>query len=53
MDTPKTDSDAMKCDACQREISGAEVRYMSMKLCCKVERIPLCRECWTKYAQKN
>jgi uncharacterized CHY-type Zn-finger protein len=41
------------CDACRKEISKSEVRYMSLKMCCKVERLPLCKECWEKYANKN
>lgn len=53
MDHLKVDGETMRCDACQKEKPGTEIRYMSMKMCCKTERIPLCRECWTKYAQKK
>ncbi len=47
------EQEEIKCDACQKVISGAEVYRMPLKLCCKVEQIPLCQTCWQKYADKN
>jgi hypothetical protein len=40
-----------KCDACQADIPKQEIKYMSLKTCCSVQRIPLCRECYEKYAK--
>lgn len=43
----------IKCDACQKDIPKTDIRYMSLKMCCKIERVPLCKNCWEKYAKKN
>lgn len=53
MDLEKNAADALKCNACQKDISKTEVRYMSIKMCCSVERVPLCKDCWETYAKKN
>ncbi len=41
-----------KCDACSKEILKREMRYMLIKRCCTVERIPLCLDCFDKYGKK-
>lgn len=38
----------MKCDGCGKEIAKGETRYMNIKMCCSVTRVPLCRVCWEK-----
>lgn len=37
------------CDACRNDFPQSDIRYMSLKMCCKVEQIPLCKDCWEKY----
>jgi hypothetical protein len=41
-----------KCDACQEDTPKHEIKYMSLKTCCSVQRIPLCKVCYEKYAKK-
>lgn len=53
MEVDKRAANLVKCNACQKEVPRTEVRYMSLKMCCNVERLPLCRECWQKYAKKS
>jgi len=53
MEQNNTGTQTVICDACQTEVSKTESRLMSIKMCCKVERVPLCRDCWEKYAKKN
>lgn len=49
----QTETDQIKCDSCQKETLKLEIKYMSLKTCCSVKRIPLCRECYDKYARKK
>lgn len=54
MNTGHTNEVKLKCDACRKETSRDEIKYLSLKTCCSVQRIPLCPECYDKYApQKN
>lgn len=53
MDEANTQVIIVKCDACQKDIPRSNARLMSIKMCCKVERVPLCKDCWEKYANKK
>ena len=46
-------SDQIKCDVCQVEMTKIESRLMPLKTCCSVKQIPLCQECYAKYAKKK
>ncbi len=45
-------TDKVRCDACQQEVSRQEVRKMTMRVCCNVVRMPLCKECWERFGKK-
>lgn len=45
-------TDTMKCDACQQEVPQQEIRRMTMRVCCNVVRMPLCKECWERFGKK-
>lgn len=51
MEQQKTD--ILKCDACRKDSTMLEIRYISLKACCSVKRIPLCYECYEKYTIGN
>ena len=53
MNTHQDQKEKLTCDACRKEIPQKEIRYMSLKTCCSIQRIPLCRHCYEKYAKKN
>jgi hypothetical protein len=50
MNTCQNQEKKFICDACQKEVRQIEIRYMSLKTCCSIQRIPLCRVCYDKYA---
>lgn len=41
---------SIKCDACRKDFPKSDIRFMSLKMCCKVEQVPLCKDCWEKYS---
>ena len=47
------EGNTMTCDSCRKIIPKEEARFMPLKMCCKVEQIPLCKDCWEKYAYKS
>ncbi|MCX6580810.1 MAG: hypothetical protein NT166_11585 [Candidatus Aminicenantes bacterium] len=42
---------SLKCDACRKDFPMSDIRFMSLKMCCKVEQVPLCKDCWEKYTK--
>jgi len=42
---------SLKCDACRKDFPKSDIRLMSLKMCCKVEQVPLCKDCWEKYTK--
>lgn len=52
MEQKRNSETVTKCDACQTDTPKQEIKNMSLKTCCSVKRIPLCRECYKKYARK-
>lgn len=48
---PENDQkEKLKCDACRNDFPLREIRYMPLKTCCSIRRIPLCRDCYDKFA---
>ena len=33
------------CDSCRREVPESEITFLPMKMCCGMQRVPLCRSC--------
>ena len=52
MNEEKKDNNTVRCDACQKEIPRQESRKMTMRVCCNVVHMPLCRECWDRFGKK-
>jgi hypothetical protein len=42
----------IKCNACQKDCTKLEIKTMTLKTCCTVKQIPLCRVCYEKYARR-
>lgn len=53
MTEENVDGNSIKCDACRNEFPQSEIRFMSLKMCCKVEQVPLCKDCWEKYTNRR
>jgi len=53
MTNENVEGNTITCDACRKIIPKSAVRYLSLKMCCKVEQVPLCKDCWEKYAARS
>ncbi len=43
----------LKCRMCSQDVPENKVKYYEMKLCCSVQRLPLCPNCWTKQSKSG
>lgn len=47
------DTNKIKCDACRKQTLRDELKYLVLQTCCSVQRIPLYREYYDKYAREK